>query len=28
VHFNLLPEMELIEDVCDNNFDVPHLIGK
>ena len=28
VHFNLLPEFELIEDVCDNNFDVQHLVGK
>jgi hypothetical protein len=28
VHFNLLPQMELIEGVCDNNYDVPHLVGK
>lgn len=28
VHFDLLPETELIESVCDNNKDVPHLVGK
>jgi hypothetical protein len=28
VHFNLLPDMELIESVCENNTDAQHLVGK
>lgn len=28
VHFNLLPDTELIESVCDHNFDLEHLVGK
>lgn len=28
IRFDLLPDTELIEFVCDNNFDVPHLVGK
>ena len=29
VHFDLLPDTELIESVCDNNKDVPHhMVGK
>jgi len=28
VHFNLLPDTELIESVCDNNRDPQHMVGK
>jgi len=28
LHFNLLPDMELIESVCDHNNDTPHMVGK
>ncbi len=28
VHFNLLPDTELIENVCDHNNDTPHMVGK
>ena len=26
--FNLLPDEELIENVCDNEKDLPHMVGK
>jgi hypothetical protein len=26
--FNLLPDEELIENICDNEKDLPHMVGK
>jgi hypothetical protein len=28
VHFELLPDTELIEHLCENEKDAPHLLGK
>jgi len=28
LHYHLLPDTELIEYVCDNERDVPHLVGQ
>ena len=28
VHFKLLPDTELIEHICENEKDAPHLVGK
>jgi hypothetical protein len=28
VHFQLLPDTELIENLCENEKDAPHLVGK